>query len=47
MLVICVVARRFVAVAITLSTFALNVLVFVYLVFVAYAIILAVKSGTF
>ena len=47
MLVGSVVARGFLAVASTLSTFALNVLVFVYLVFLAYAIILAVKSGTF
>ena len=42
-----VVARRFVAVASMLSTFVQNVLVFACLVFPAYAIILAVKSGTF
>ena len=47
MLVVSVVARRFVTAASTLSTFAPNVLLFVCLIFLVYVRILAVKSGIF
>ena len=47
MLVVRVVARRFVTAASTLSTFPPNVLLFVCLIFLVYVMILAIKSGIF